>query len=167
MLLAVLFSVDLWQNGLLALGSVSLPNVRHWPGPPLTPAPTLHPRSYFLPPTDHWSHHSHQVWSVTGLVLGLSLLSAAHVFFMADSVFALSSIYLSAAVALHGRRKPVPVLVAVIVGAVLVLVAMLASVGWTMMRRDREGGVRLDGAEGEGDFVPESVRAVEPEELAV
>ena len=93
-----------------------------------------------------------------------NVLTALEVFFMQDVVWAVSSIYLSVGVALHYRGKPVPVMVAIIFGAVLVLVALLASVGWSLMKRDREGAVRLEGEEGEGGG---TVAEAEPEAVVV
>lgn len=58
-----------------------------------------------------------------------NIITALEVFFMRDVVWAVSSIFLSIGVAIHSKGKPIPVFVALCLGAALVLVALLSSLG--------------------------------------
>ncbi|KAI5477359.1 hypothetical protein MNV49_006501 [Pseudohyphozyma bogoriensis] len=131
MILSILLNVDVWQNGLLALGWYHYigedPNVGH----------------------GKWeSEHGKHNWIAFGVVLGLALLNGAYVFATTDIPYAASTIYLSVALSSKSKSKPPQVFITIILGAALVFVALISSIGWRMIQDDREGAIRLEDEEG-------------------
>ncbi|KAM0755650.1 hypothetical protein T439DRAFT_295646 [Meredithblackwellia eburnea MCA 4105] len=126
MLLCVLFTTDIWHQGLLAL---------HW---------------YRYLGTDpnvgsgHWepSHPVHS-WIAFGVVFGVGLVNAGVVFAFADIAWAASVIFLNIAMVLKTDGKPPQVYVTLILTAALVLVALASSIGYRLLHKDQEGAIRL------------------------
>lgn len=94
MINVILFSVDIWQNGLLAL---------KW---------------YKYVGTDSSVHHGHweeghkvHEWGAFGIVLGTALVNAMLVFTYADIVWAASAVYLAVALTSVHHGKPPQVFV--------------------------------------------------------
>ncbi|ORY43255.1 hypothetical protein BCR35DRAFT_297473 [Leucosporidium creatinivorum] len=134
MLLIILLEVDIWQGGLLALG-------------------------YYRHPTGdkpHWeAKHSMHSWIIFGIVLGVALLQAVQVFYQRDVVWAACSILLYVALCLNSEGKSPPVFIALVLSACLIFVSLVSSIGWALIKSDREGAIRLVDGEDEDHVVAE------------
>lgn len=138
MINVILFSVDIWQNGLLALGWFKYVGSHG--------DKVHHPR-----------FDSREVgWAAFGVVLGTSIVNGMITFAFADFVWAFASVYVAVALALVEHGKPPQVFITLILGAVLVVVSLLASWGWIMIKKDqqRRGEIRLEEDEEEDSDRP-------------
>ncbi|SCV67283.1 BQ2448_5929 [Microbotryum intermedium] len=124
MFLAILLQVDVWQGGLLALGYY-----RHT-------AKSGHSPSWE-------AEHSTHGWIMFAIIIVVALINAAEVFYLRDFVFAASCIYLVVAETIQSEGKSAQIWIALVLAAVMVGVSFLSSVGWSMIKHDREGAIRL------------------------
>ncbi|KAK4697953.1 hypothetical protein P7C70_g8125, partial [Phenoliferia sp. Uapishka_3] len=124
MLLVVLFTVDIWHQGLLALGwykyqgPLPLPEGTHqgkWEG-------------------DHAVH----AWITFGVILGVALINAGITFAFTDITWGLSSIYILLALAFNPTSKPPQVYITLILSAALIFVAMASSIAQIAPQKQQE-----------------------------
>ncbi|KAL8281341.1 hypothetical protein RQP46_006375 [Phenoliferia psychrophenolica] len=112
MLLVVLFSVDIWHQGLLAIGwyrYVGSSTSPHHPG--------------------KWEgDHAVHSWIAFGVIAGVAIINATNTFLTTDVVWGLSSIYISLALAANAKGKPPQIFVTLLLGAALVAVALASSI---------------------------------------
>ncbi|SGY97498.1 BQ5605_C035g11408 [Microbotryum silenes-dioicae] len=124
MLLAILLQVDVWQGGLLAL--------RYY----------RHPAKSGHRPSWEAAHSTHG-WIMFAIIIVVALINAAEVFYLRDFVFAASCNYLVVAETIQSEGKSAQIWIALVLAAVMVGVSLLSSVGWSMIKHDREGAIRL------------------------
>ncbi|SCZ96143.1 BZ3500_MvSof-1268-A1-R1_Chr8-1g10033 [Microbotryum saponariae] len=124
MFLAILLQVDVWQGGLLAL--------RYY----------RHPAKSGHHPSWEAAHSTHG-WIMFAIIIVVALINAAEVFYLRDFVFAASCIYLVVAETIQSEGKSAQIWIALVLAAVMVGVSLLSSVGWSMLKHDREGAIRL------------------------
>lgn len=127
MLVVILLQVDIWQNGLLALGYERPSDAGGKP---------------------HWEreHSFHNVrtlvqasevtltllalqWIMFGIILGVAVIQSIVVFAQKDVVWCAASTYLAVALALQPEGKSPQIFIAIVLSAVAVCCALVSSIG--------------------------------------
>ncbi|KAM0787221.1 hypothetical protein ACM66B_006459 [Microbotryomycetes sp. NB124-2] len=127
MWLVILWQLDIWQGGLLA----------------------LHYSRNLNDSKPHWEYqHSMHGWIVFGVIIAVSLLSSVIVFLQRDIVWALAAIYVNVANAIQPDGKSPQIFVALVLSCCAIGIAYISAIGWSLIKSDQEGAIRLvDGEE--------------------
>ncbi|KAK4053344.1 hypothetical protein OIO90_003956 [Microbotryomycetes sp. JL221] len=129
MFLVILWQLDVWQGGLLA----------------------LHYSRTLTDSKPHWEQqHSLHGWIVFGVIIAVSLLSSVVVFLQRDLVWAVAAIYVNVANAVQPEGKPPQIFIALVLSCCAIGIAYISAIGWQLIKSDQEGAIRLvDGEEQE------------------
>ncbi|KAK4048900.1 hypothetical protein OIV83_004456 [Microbotryomycetes sp. JL201] len=129
MWLVILWQLDLWQGGLLA----------------------LHYSRNLNDSKPHWEQqHSLHGWIVFGVIVAVSLLSSVIVFLQRDLVWALAAIYVNVANAIQPDGKSPQIFIALVLSCCAIGISYISAIGWSLIKSDQEGAIRLvDGEEQE------------------